>query len=94
MNTTWLLILLVLGAVAIVGTVTALVRQRAPRVATDAERIAQLRDRSLDQDARRLAAAVEEQFSHRLDAPGNGLAPQMAQPVIDASIWGGAVPAR
>lgn len=94
MNTTWLLILLVLGAVAIVGSVTALVRQRAPRVATDAERLAQLRDRSLDDDARRLAATIEEQLSHRLDAPGNGLAPQMTQPVIDASIWGGAVPAR
>lgn len=94
MNITWLLILLVLGAVAIAGSVTALVRQRAPRVATDAERLAQLRDRSLDHDARRLAATVEEQLSHRLDAPGNGLAPQMTQPVIDASIWGGAVPAR
>lgn len=94
MNTTWLLILLVLGAVAIVGSVTALVRQRAPRIATDAERLAQLRDRSLDDDARRLAATIEQQLSHRLDAPGNGLAPQMTQPVIDASIWGGAVPAR
>jgi len=94
MNITWLLILLALGAVAIVATVSALVRQRAPRLATDAERIAQLRDRSLDQDARRVAAALEEQVSHRLDAPGNGLAPQMTQPVIDAAIWGGAVPAR
>jgi xanthosine utilization system XapX-like protein len=94
MNTTWLLILLALGAVALVGTVTALVRQRAPRVPADAERLAQLRDRSLDQQARRLAAAVEEQVAHRLDAPGNGLAPQMAQPVVDATIWGGAVPAR
>lgn len=94
MNTTWLLILLALAAVALVGTVTALVRQRAPRVATDAERIAQLRDRSLDREARRLAAAVEEQVSHRLDAPGNGLAPQITQPVIDATVWGGAIPAR
>lgn len=91
---TWLIILLILGVIAIAGSVVALTHERAPRASVDAERLAQLRDRSLDHDARRLAAAVEERVSHRLDAPGNGLAPQLAQPVIDAAVWGGTVPAR
>jgi hypothetical protein len=98
MNTTFLFILLAFGAVALVGTLVALLRQRAPRVADDPERLAQLRDLTDDREARRLAIETEERIAHQLDAPGNGLAPQLTQPagprpkqLADARVWAGAV---
>lgn len=98
MNTTWLVILLVPAALAVVGTLVALLRQRAPRLATDPERVARLRDAVADRHARRLAIETEERIAHQLDAPGNGLAPQLTQPagprpqqLADARVWAGTV---
>ncbi|MCR8670033.1 hypothetical protein [Agrococcus sp. HG114] len=92
-----LILAIAIGVIASTATVHALVTQRAPRVAADPERLARLRDRELDREldreARRLAVAVEERVAHRLDAPGNGLAPQMSEPV-GAAIWAAALPAR
>jgi hypothetical protein len=69
-----------------------------PRFATDPERVARLRDVVDDREARRLAHETEERIAHQLDAPGNGLAPQLAQPagprstqLADARVWAGAV---
>lgn len=86
MEALWIILLIALAIGAVAGTIDALLRQRAPRTPVDPERLARLRERVEDTDARRIAAEVEERIAHRLDAPGNGLAPQMG----DARVWAGA----
>lgn len=94
MDIIWLVILIALGVAATAGTVTALVQQRAPRTPTDPLRLPELRDREMDREARRLAASIEDRIAHNLDAPGNGLAPQMQRPVGETAIWAATLPAR
>lgn len=68
MDITWSIVIIALGIAAVAGTISALVRQRAPRVAPDAERLALLRDRLADAAAREHLEQVEERLAEERGA--------------------------
>lgn len=68
MNSIWILLIIALGIVAAASTISVLVGQRAPRVAPDPERLALLRDRFADDQARRRLEQVEERVAEERDA--------------------------
>ena len=53
MDTIWIIVIIALGIVAAASTISVLVGERAPRVATDPERLARLRERITADVARR-----------------------------------------
>jgi len=68
MPSIWILLIIALGIVAAASTIFVLVGQRAPRVAPDPERLALLRDRFADDQARRRLERVEERVAEERDA--------------------------
>lgn len=92
MNTTWIIIIAVLAIAAAAGTIVTALRQRAPRVPTDAELIARLRDRHADVTTRRpveqRAARIADDLEARGRAPQRSL-PRDGHAVSTERIWAG-----
>jgi hypothetical protein len=68
MNSIWILLIIALGIVAVAGTISVLIGQRPPRLAPDPERLALLRDRFADLQARQRIEQVEERVAEERDA--------------------------
>lgn len=87
-----LIALIVVGGAAVTATLVALVRQRAPRVATDPSRLAHLRDRIADQEEQRHHDELVARVAAESDARDVSIAPQRRDPrsTSPERIWGGA----
>lgn len=89
MNTTFLVLISVIALIAIVSSLAATLGGRPPRAATDPERLAQLRDRVADAEARRLHAQVDERIAEEVHARDS--APQRSPGTTLERAWAGGV---
>ncbi|MGM1028876.1 MAG: hypothetical protein ACQEWM_03270 [Actinomycetota bacterium] len=87
MDTIWIIVIAALAIVAISGTISAILGQRAPRVAPDPERLARLRDRISADLARHGREQVEERIAEEHDARTD--TPQRRSPISTERLWAG-----
>lgn len=87
-----LIALIVVGGAAVTATLVALVRQRAPRAATNPSRLAHLRERIADQEEQRYHRELVARMAAESDARDVSIAPQRRDPSGQAPerIWAGA----
>ncbi len=87
MDTVWIIVITALAIVAVSSTISALVGQRAPRVALDPERLASLRDRITADLARHGREQVEERIAEERSARTE--TPQRRSPISTERLWAG-----
>ncbi len=87
MDTIWIIVITAIVIVAIASTISALVGQRAPRVAPDPERLARLRDRVSADLARQGRERVEERVAEELAARTD--TPLRRSPISTERLWAG-----
>jgi hypothetical protein len=87
-----LIAMIVVGGAAVTATLVALVRQRAPRVATDPARLTHLRDRIASQEEQRHRDELVARVAAESDARDVSIAPQRRDPrdPTPERIWAGA----
>ncbi|GEK81113.1 hypothetical protein [Agrococcus baldri] len=89
MNITWIIVIALIGLIAAIGAIAVLVRQRAPRVPLDPWRVAQLRERAADAEARRLHTQLGERIAEERSARDEQ--PQRRRPATAEALWAGGV---
>lgn len=89
MNTTWIILLGLVALVASASTLVTLVRQRSPRASIDPERLARLRDRVAEREARRLHEQVGERIAEERLARSS--APQRSRQPSTERLWAGGI---
>lgn len=87
-----LIALIVIGGAAVIATIVSLVRQRAPRLRTDAARLGRLRDRIAAAEQQRHHDELVARIAAESDARDVSVAPQRRDPLdpTPERIWAGA----
>lgn len=87
MNITFLIIIAALAIIAAGATAIALLRERAPRIVADPERVARLRDRLAETESRLLHEQLEERIAEERHSRDS--APQRNRRLTTERLWAG-----